>query len=185
MISAITSPAPSIGQPKGSYTVLDKFHIVDKESDGGVQRDLSILDSVKQYNEEIQVLDPKYSDNITLYGGRVLIRMFKKLPIQNGVIFSPSFKVPKVRPGDYEDVEDKYYYDTIGIIVNKDPNIQGIEKGQVVQVVSSLIQPVPVPGTSDLIIPTEYRHYSYDANNPQDQGYILCYPKDVICTVTL
>jgi hypothetical protein len=184
MVNNIANPRPKAGDFKKQYSILDRLQESSDEN-RDVEKDVSFLEVIRSYNDDIKTLVPAYSDNIELRGGRVLFRMFKKVPIHRGIIYTPTFKVPKVKPGDFEDVEDTYHYDTIGVLVNKDPVISDLNIGDVYQISAQLIQPVPVPGTDRLIIPNEFRAFFYSPDNIDDQGYILCYPKDIICKVNM
>lgn len=94
-----------------------------------------------EYNE--QVLEEvnqqtKYSTDITLRQGLVLIKLFKQLPLMK-VGSSEMYKAltairPKASGQGYTTVDDPLPYSSVGVIINIDPTIteESLEKGNIV-----------------------------------------------------
>ena len=140
------------------------------------------IDEIKKYNRELLTAIPDYS-NLIFTGGRVLIKMFLKVPKKGSLLTFNKIKVPKAKPGEFDEIDNPFNYTDVGIIVAKDPGIDYFNINDIVQVEHSVITPMIAPGTSSLYLPASYVKYNTHESDKVNKGYVLCYPRNIVCKI--
>lgn len=179
----ISSPLTEEDREKARNTLmLSQNTQLQLEKDRQQQK----INAAARYNTELVTLDPRYSSDIEMMNQFVLVRMFTIEPVSKSGIFLDinTIKVPKSKPGDFMDIQNPYTYKTIGVIVNKDPILENVKKGDIVQLRPEIIIPSPGPNQS-LYLPTEYARWDADDMNEygKDWGYVKCKVYDIIAKI--
>ena len=145
---------------------------------------------IQDYNNHLLDLDPAFSSDIEPRNNTVILRMFHMDPkTSSGIVIGyGTVKIPKAKPGDFEDVLNVFPYTNLGVVVNYDPKLEsyaGISRGDIVQVADSLLMPMPVPGTREgtTFLPHEFRRWDHDPQNMDHKGYLWCTPGQIVAKV--
>lgn len=156
--------------------LLDKLNN-SNSIDGNIQE---LID----YNNNLLSDEPDQRfKSLVFTGGRILIRMFNRIPKQGSIITSNRIKIPKAKPGDFDEIENPFPYSDTGIVINIDPAIDYVSPGEIVQVEQNIITPGVLQGTSSLYIPAAYYLYNTNPTDKINYGYIMCYPRNIICKI--
>lgn len=76
---------------------------------------------VLEYNESILSIEEEYSKSeIDLTDGGILIRLFKRVPIRNGLYMGFNVPIQGAKQMQYAEAKDPFAFDHVGIIVNFD-----------------------------------------------------------------
>lgn len=145
------------------------------------ERVISIMD----YNRSILNLEEEYiQDSLVFTTGQVLIRLFRRLPVERGLYAGYTTPIIGSKQLKYEEATDPYHFSNVGVIVNFDQSYRKrdpwlLEPGDVVQVnpietVTIIEKQVNQPHLRRQFgIYKERRKY-------QDLGYILVTSSEVI-----
>lgn len=166
------------GNPVGSDNLTERFAKVMEDKKAQEE-------AYNTYNKLVKVIDPRFSKDIFLINGLVLVRMFNQ-PLRQGAILlsNPYINVPTKSGHGTESIPNPYPYSNIGVIVNFDKKID-LREGSYVQVNPNVITPVPVPGTRSVDVPYHYRHFNIPVDSGTDNyGYILIQYRDIVALVS-
>jgi len=143
---------------------------VDTTSKTGKQRQ---IENWINYNKEVLVLDKKYSENIELVSGDILVRLFKK-PIIDKYGFEKQNNLQvQLRNGAFKTMRDELAFNFTGIIVNVDKVLEGrFPKNTIVQVTPEVVM------TKVYAEAFQYLTYGFIRDEDEDEkfsnlGYIL------------
>lgn len=134
------------------------------------------------YNKGITNLDTRYTqDHIIMLHDFILVRLLL-LPGVHGFTVKPeTIAVPnRANTGEWEDQDDQYPYDNIGIVVNIHKNTSNefnINKGEFVRVSNLVTETKFAQGRQYL----KNAYYHHDASNDlQFEGYVKIRPFDIV-----
>lgn len=151
---------------------------------------LSKQDEVDAYNEAIQKLDPRFSEDISILGRNVLVRVFldsAEVTTSSGITLIKSKKManPKKGTGMYGEhsmEERNFPFTTAGIVVNVGDNCDDVIKaGDFVVLSPRAIQEVAIQGTGITRWVNQFTHYNeLKVSNADNTGYILINQMDIV-----
>jgi len=143
---------------------------VDTTTKSGKQKQ---IENWINYNKEVLVLDKKYSENIELVSGDILVRLFKK-PIIDKYGFEKQNNLQvQLRNGAFKTMRDELAFNFTGIIVNVDKVLEGrFPKNTIVQVTPEVVM------TKVYAEAFQYLTYGFIRDEDEDEkfsnlGYIL------------
>lgn len=161
-----------------------------KEEDFPVNWDEEFNEKLKEYNQNITNLNPKYSKLVPRQ--KVLVRVFtKELEVTESGIYIPNIeRVPIPTQsgfGSIGEVESPYPYATKAVVVAVPAFMQDLKPGMVVQLGEAPTKGVPMGGGSGaaIVIPKNYTHYEYNQAAPptdpenEHYGYLLVDSRDI------
>jgi hypothetical protein len=88
-------------------------------------KSIPAVKSVLDYNKSVLEIEKEYSsDTIEILDGTILVRLFKKIPIRNGLHIGFNSLVLGAKQLKMSSVEDPLHFNNIGVIVNMDASYE-------------------------------------------------------------
>lgn len=180
------------GEPKDQHFMEDdkepRILIPDDQAKARFEEEKNkLVESVKDYNEDMVNLDIRYSEGVVPVNGKLLVRTYMINPVnEDGVFVGFGVKYVKKKGNEhqYEAVPNPFPYDIRAIVVAKDPNVEEYEVGDEVQLHHKTIDVMPLMGTQTLYNPNTFERYdaTFDMDNPYEHfGYLMIRPGDIQC----
>jgi hypothetical protein len=147
-------------------------------------------EEVDAYNNAIKKLDPRFSEEITIFGRNVLVRVFldsTEVVTASGLFLAKTNMIanPKKGTGMYGEKgmeHSNFPYTTAGIVVNVGTDCDGdIKAGDFVVLTKRAIAEIAVQGTGNTEWVNQFTHYN-DAkiSNADNTGYILIHQMEIV-----
>ena len=148
---------------------------------------------ILEYNAAVGKIDKGYSDKaLRLMDGTILVRLFKRIPVRNGVEIA--LTVPKMGKQQLkaESVRDPYHFDNIGVVVNLDPTYEvrnitqpgswDLKEGDIVQIKEMEAVTIMEYKSGELIRPPHLKsqYFKYDETGAYiDLGYVAISSREI------
>lgn len=174
------------GEFKGVYYAAssnDREQVTESEYTlQSSNKDKQIEDMIA-YNDRVltEAVDYKFH-NLEFTGGRILLRMLNKIPKKGSLITVNKLKIPKAKPGEFDEIDNPYPFSDVGVVISHDPNIDYVKVGEIVQVEQQIITPTIGFG-NQLYLPSAYSLYNTLPDDKVNYGYVICYGRNIICKI--
>jgi hypothetical protein len=140
---------------------------------------------IRKYNDNFHVLDPKYSKDLSITSGKILLRMKRKeVFTKDGILIGQEKFAVQGQNGQPEYHANPFSFELKGVIVNKRDNEGDYQIGDIVQVHPDATK---VSWKGYLDMPFMFMRWDAYNDNPENMmdhfGYILIPPHLIDCKV--
>ena len=176
----VVESAIGVEQDSEKADVMAAAYLADMEKQREAQD--KIQAERESYNEALEELDPKYSEQIEFVGNEVLVRLRKLDYIdESGLVRRSQIELPnKSGTGMGKLIDDPYPYGMIGVVVNTGHLVNNFTTGDIVQVHPLVAQSFFERESQQFILKNGF--YRWD-DTDDFSGYFLITSRDIYCKI--